>query len=96
VVNVSKVAHLGSTKGFGDIMNIFATFVIKLICLESLTQFCIFIIQNPPMLCYKSQASFEQINTMIEIKLLMFMWDVCPHGILFWASSRNISSLHKN
>lgn len=32
------------------IVNLFATFVIKIICLESLTQSIISILQNPPML----------------------------------------------
>jgi hypothetical protein len=50
VVNASKVVHLGFTTRFGDIVNLFDTFVIKFICLEYLTQYNISLFQNPHML----------------------------------------------
>jgi hypothetical protein len=50
VVNASKVVHSFSTTRFDDIVNIFATFVIKFISLKSLTQSNISILQSAPTL----------------------------------------------
>lgn len=89
------VVHLSSTTRFGDIVNLYATFVIKLNCLECLTQSRVFIVQNFLMLTLQIKNTIWTINITIGRIVRVFMLNPYPHGKIFLASSSNIFSCHK-
>ncbi len=94
-MNVLKVVHLSFTTRFGDIVNLCATFVIKFICLECLTQSRVFILQNFPMLTLQIKNTIWTNKYNIGRIVRVFILNPYPHGKIFLASSNNIFSCHK-